>query len=79
MVGVGLGAGVAGGGAVVEIGLGAVLAMEIEDGELVAGGESVAGGLVTAGLPQAPTRKTTATRIAISSRTARPRLRRFFT
>jgi len=79
MVGVGFGAGVARGGAVVEIGLGAVLALAIEDGELVAGGESIAGGLVTTGLPQAPTRKTTATRIAISSRTARPRLRRFFT
>ena len=79
MVGVGLGAGVAGGGAVVGVGLGAVLALVIEDGELVAGGESVAGGFVMAGLPQAPTRKTTATRIAISSRTARPRLRRFFT
>jgi len=79
MVGVGLGAGAAGGGAVVAIGLGAVLAMVIEDGALVAGAESVAGGLVTAGLPQALTRKTTATRIAISSRTARPRLRRFFT
>ena len=79
MVGVGLGASVAGGGAVVGVGLGAVLAMVIEDGELVAGGESVAGGLVTTALPQALTRKTTATRIAISSRTARPRLRRFFT
>ena len=55
------------------------LAMVIEDGELIAGGESVAGGLVTAGLPQALTRKAPATRIAISSRTARPRLRRFFT
>ena len=79
MVTVGLGAGVAGGGAVIEIGLGAMLATLIEDGEVVAGAESLAGGLVTAGLPQAVTRKTTATRIAISSRKARPRLRRFFT
>jgi len=79
MVGVGLGAGVAGGGAVVGVGLGALLALAIGDSESVAVGESVAGGLVTTGLPQAPTRKTTATRIAISSRTARPRLRRFFT
>jgi hypothetical protein len=79
MVGVGLGAGVAGGGAVVGVGLGALLALAIGDSESVAVGESDAGGLVTTGLPQAPTRKTTATRIAISSRTARPRLRRFFT
>src|SRR5450756_2800440 len=79
MVGGGLGAGVAGGGAVVGVGLGALLALAIGDSESVAVGESVAGGLVTTGLPQAPTRKMTATRIAISSRTARPRLKRFFT
>ncbi len=57
MVTVGLGAGVAGGGAVVEIGLGAMLATLIEGGEVVAGAESLAGGLVIAGLPQALTRK----------------------
>src|SRR5450759_1200960 len=79
MGGVGRGAGVAGGGAVVGVGLGALLALAIGDSESVAVGESVAGGLVTTGLPQAPTRKMTATRIAISSRTARPRLKRFFT
>src|SRR5450759_3739626 len=59
--------------------MGTALALVVGDGERVAVGESVAEALVTTGLPQAPTRKARATRIAISSRTARPRLRRFFT